>query len=429
MIKPKNITGFRKGWLLLRVKIRMFFHFLGKLFSGKLSLKNFFKVLKRLLYFLSTIKENKFVKLGKYTRFGLYLPGYPSRAFFTACEKFSHFGVKLPCTTVLVSVTSACRFDCVHCYQKNDKGKDADLDKLIEVVKKLQNMGMAFFNIEGGEPFLVYEKLKRVCEVIDNRSEIWINSVGDGMTLEKLKELKSLNLTAAMFSFHFLDKEEMNKFMGSDNAWDSIMNGIKLCNEAEVPVAFNICLQADDFHNGKFEKLMDKAKELNVSIIQLIKPKPAGGWLESGVEDFPSAEIERVKKLVNKYNNEKEFKDYPSISAQVFEEAPEMFGCTAGGTDRFYINAKGDLQPCEFLNISFGNILTDDFEIIYKEMREQFEGPGEAWLCEKYSGKILKVFKEKKLNSLPLSKELSKEIYENWDRGRKTKLYRIIEER
>ena len=140
---------------------------------------------------------------------------------------------------------------------------------------------------------------------------------------------------------------------------------------------------------------MDKAKELNVSIIQLIKPKPAGGWLESGVEDFPVEEVERVKKLVNKYNNEKEFKDYPSISAQVFEEAPEMFGCTAGGTDRFYINAKGDLQPCEFLNISFGNILTDDFEIIYKEMREQFDGPGEAWLCEKYSGKILKIFKEK----------------------------------
>ena len=32
--------------------------------------------------------------------------------------------MNLPCTTVLVSVTSACAYHCSHCYQKNDIGRD-----------------------------------------------------------------------------------------------------------------------------------------------------------------------------------------------------------------------------------------------------------------------------------------------------------------
>jgi len=427
MIKVKNIRGFRKFLFNIRVKLRVFFYFVGKLSTGKISFRNFFRVLGRLLYFLSTIQHNKFVKIGKFIRVGLYIPGFPSRPFFTACDKFAHFKGKLPDTTVLISLTSACGFNCRHCYQKLDKGKDIEIEKLIDTVKKIQNNGVAFINIEGGEPFLVYDRLKKVCEVIDNRSEIWINSNGDGMTPERLKELKSLGLTAVMFSYHLLNKEELNKFMGSDKAYDSIQTGIKLCHEAGIAVALNICLQRSDFYNGRFEEIMERAKNINAAIIQLIKPKAAGAWLESGVEEFSGDDIKQVVKLVNKFNLDKNYREYPSISAQIMEEAPEMFGCTSGGTDRFYINAKGDLQPCEFLNISFGNIATDDFDVIYEKMRSYFNGPGECMLCEKYAGEILKIYKENNLTTLPLTPELSKKIYEHWDRGKKTKLYEVIE--
>ncbi len=49
-----------------------------------------------------------------------------------------------------------------------------------------------------------------------------------------------------------------------------------------------------------------------------------------------------------------------------------MFVCTAGGTDRFYINAKGDVQTYEFLNFLFGNIGEEDFLTIYNRMRDHF---------------------------------------------------------
>ena len=58
-------------------------------------------------------------------------------------------------------------------------------------LKNFRKSGVAFFNIEGGDPFLVYDRLKVICEAIDDRSEIWINSTGDGITLERMEELKN----------------------------------------------------------------------------------------------------------------------------------------------------------------------------------------------------------------------------------------------
>lgn len=427
MIKARNITGLRKVLFATRMKAFLLFYYLPEISKGRISAPRYILFLKRLLYFLSKIYHNKFVKIGNAVRLGLYIPRFPSQAFFTACRKFMVFDAKLPCTTVLISVTSACRFKCEHCYQRNDLGKDADIDLTIAAARQLKNLGISFFNIEGGEPFLVYDRLKKLCTAIGKDAEIWVNSTGDGMSIDRLRELKSLGLTAIMFSLHSYEPQKVNAFMKSDKAWDILIEGIRLCHEADVPVTFNSCLLRDDFYNGNFQRVMDKAKEFNACLVQIIKPKPSGGWLEPGVERFSEADIVKVKDLVHMYNNDSRYKEYPSISAQIIEEDPAVFGCTAGGTDRFYINAKGDIQPCEFLNISFGNIAHEDFSKIYSRMRSFFEGPGECWLCEKYSPEILKLVKENNLKALPLSEDLSKKIYSGWHRGKPTEIYRKIE--
>ena len=427
MIKICNVIGFPKFIFNLKLKINVFFYFIPEFFKGKISLKRFLLFLRRLLIFLSKMQHNKFVKIGDKTRLDLYVPGFPSKAFYTACKKFMQFEDKMPCATVLISITSACKYNCSHCYQKHDKGRDVNIDILNSTVKKLQDMGIAFFNIEGGEPFLAYDRLKKLCSSIDERSEIWINSTGDGITRERLLELKKMNVTAIMFSLHSPEPDVFNKFMGSDSAWDTLKSAVNMCHDAGVAVALNSCLMRDDFYNGTFERIMEVAKDFNACIIQIIKPKPSGGWLAKEDIEFNSNDIACIKAKVNNYNLRREFIEYPSVSAQIIEEDKDVFGCTAGGVDRFYINAKGDLQPCEFLNISFGNIAVDKFEDIYKKMRSCFEWGGDCAPCEKYSKEIYRLYKKNNLNSLPLPPELSEKIYNSWDRGKKTDLYKRLE--
>lgn len=409
----------------LRIKLHVFFHYLLLVAKGELKPGYFIRLLIRLNLFLSKLQHNKFGRIGRQTRLDLYVPSYPGRAFFTACDKFRTFGSKTPCTGALLSVTSACVFACEHCYQRLDKGSDMKLELLVDTARQLQQMGVCFFNIEGGEPFLRFDRLKAVCEVLDDRSEIWINSTGYGMTAEKLRQI---NPYAVMFSLHSVKPEELNRFMGRDYAWEALLNGIEVCNACGVPFAFNTCLMETAFSDGSFEAVMDFARDRGASLVQVIKPKPAGAWLSDSASMFSAAGMETAIEKVHNYNQKSAYRSYPPVSAQIIEELPEVFGCTAGGTDRFYINAKGDVQPCEFLNLSFGNLADEAFTSIYARMRECFCHPGTCMLCERQAGKIYELYREHNLECLPLDAELSRQVYEGWDRGELTDLYRQINE-
>jgi MoaA/NifB/PqqE/SkfB family radical SAM enzyme len=425
MVRVQAVRGWSRSVFLLWMKLAIFFHFLPA--ARKLSVRRFVLFLRRLLLFLSRLDHNKYVRLGAATRLDLYVPSFPTPAFFAGCRKFMVFDEPTPCVTALVSITSACRFACPHCYQRRDLGRDMPIEALVGVVGRLQKRGVAFFNIEGGEPFLVYERLKQVCAAIDHRSEVWVNSTGDGITLERLRELKTLNLTAVMFSLHTAEPAKLNDFMGSDKAWSSLENGVALCHTAEVPVAFNACLGREAFYNGEFERVMDRAKAFHGCIVQLIIPKPAGAWLESAPARFTAADKLRVEELVRRYNHDSKYAVYPAVAAQILEEDSARFGCTAGGTDRFYINAKGDVQPCEFLHLSFGNVTSEDFEAIYARMRRAFTPPCETWLCEACAPQI-GALAATAASPLPLRPELAACVHRDWERGKPTKFYAEIEQ-
>jgi len=409
------------------IKMSMLIYSLYLIISGQLKVKKLIPYLKRLLIFINKMQGNKYVWINNKIKINLYVPAFPSKAFFYATHKMLEFKKKMPAITALVSVSSACRYDCAHCYQKLDKGVDVDLKVLKEAVKYFQNKGVAFFNIEGGEPFLVFDRLLDVCNTIDSRSEVLINSTGDKMSIDKLTQLKrSCNLLGIMFSLHTSVSDELNRFMNNDMAFTNLINGIDQCHQAKVPVLFNTCLARKDYYNGNFERVMTLARDLGGKLIQLIKPKNAGGWLIEGADHFSEADLSHIKEMVVKYNTRKEFRGFPFIAAMIIDEDTNHFGCTAGGVDRFYLNAKGDLQACEFLNMSFGNIAKESVSDIYEKMRASFNQPGSNWLCEVYHQKIAESFSAMENSILPLPCSDTAQIINTEDHGEVPDFYKRV---
>ncbi|MPN31203.1 hypothetical protein SDC9_178677 [bioreactor metagenome] len=99
-----------------------------------------------------------------------------------------------------------------------------------------------------------------------------------------------------------------------------------------------------------------------------------------------------------------------------------MLGCCAGAIDRFYIGAAGDVQPCEFVNLSFGNLNEVDFETAYLRMREAFAVPCEEWTCCTRAREIAAHAGE----TLPVPWETTRKIIAGWQPGTPTRVYRKL---
>lgn len=387
-----------------------------------LPLKDYLPFLKKAWLLLCTFRHNRVIRIAEGYKLQLYLPAYPSPAFFHALENKLLRTPPAP-TSIVFSMTRACGYKCPHCYQKKEQGKDIPEALLLETLQKVQETGVSFFNIEGGEPFLRFDRLLAMLQTLDQRAEVWVNSNGADVSREQLLALKQNGLTGIMVSVHSPDQTLHDAFTGIPHSFDAACQLIALCKKLDIAVAINSVLSEEEMTHGQLHVLMDLAKNLGAHFVQLIHPKPCGPWLEKTDNMQQSPELLKQVEAYHLHYNSSATAGYPSLAAQAFEERKKGVGCTAGAIDRFYITATGDMQPCEFLQLSFGNVQTESFSDIYTRMREAFATPCTGWLCCTQSNAIATLMRQKKLTTTPVPWEHTKDIITQWDKGTPTPLY------
>jgi MoaA/NifB/PqqE/SkfB family radical SAM enzyme len=380
------------------------------------------RFLARALRLLLVFRHNKIVRTARGFKLHLYLPAYPSPAFFHALDSKLLRAPPGP-TTVVFSMTRACDYRCRHCYQRRDGGADVEEERLLRTARAVRDAGVAFFNIEGGEPFLRFDRLLHLVQALDERCEIWINSTGAHATPERLAALQSAGAFGMIVSIHAPDADRHDAFTGVPGSFETAVRLLRRWKALGGATALNSVLAEADLRRGGLDELMAVAGSLDADYVQLIHPKPAGGWMgrtegmqtEAGLLDF-------VRREHLRYNGRGRHND-AALAAQVFEESADVLGCTAGGVDRFYVNAEGAVQPCEFLNLSFGNVNEEPFERIFERMRSCFPVPGTDWLCCTQAAEIHRLFEAHRLQKTPLPWPVTRDLVARWECGPATPLY------
>ncbi len=418
---PRFITDFPKALIYLRIIMHIpVYYAVRPQKTG--SVRGYFRFLRRALRLLMVFGHNKVVRVFNGYKLHLYLPAYPSKAFFYALES-KLLGERPGATTVVFSMTKACTYKCRHCYQRHDRGADMNENLLVETALNVRDSGAAMFDIEGGEPFVRFDRLLKLVSALDERSEIWINTTGANVEPGMMEKLKEEGLFGLMVSLHSPDASVHDKLTGIPGSFETACGILRQCRKMGLVAAFNTVLSEKEIATGGIDRIMELARKLDCDYVQLIHPKPAGMWLDRKEEmQTDPGVIDKVRKEHLRYNS-KARRDYPSLAAQVFEESSDVLGCTAGAVDRFYIGASGEVQPCEFLNISFGNVNDEPFSEIYGRMRSYFAQPCTDWLCCTQAAAIAEAFRKRKSNAAPLPWSETRDLVENWDRGEPTPIY------
>ncbi len=419
------LIGWRKWLLLARVALHVKLHFVGEVLRGRMPIAVYPRFLWRAFLFLRTVRHNKIVRHGRLYKLQLYIPAYPSRAFFYTLGKL--YRPDPGPVSVVFSMTRACSYHCPHCYQSRDRGADLEMPLLVDIAREMQSLGVTFFNIEGGEPLLRVERLIELMRAIDDRGEIWINTTGAQLTEALAGDLRRAGLAGVMVSVHSPDPAVHDAFTGVPGSFRAACRALERFAASGIFTAINCCPSAELVATGGLERLFDLARELNCDFIQVIHGKSAGGWLGQPAEtDQAAAVTARLRELHLTYNTQSRFRHHPSIAAQVFDERADLFGCTAGGVDRFYLGADGEVQPCEFLNVSFGNVRQEPFGVIFARMRSYFRQPGTNWLCCTQAAAIDALIRQRGLARTPVPWEITREIIGGWQKGAATPLYKRL---
>jgi MoaA/NifB/PqqE/SkfB family radical SAM enzyme len=421
-MKRRYLAGLAKLGFYLRLILHVPLYYAVKrsLFTSPF---HYIRFLRCALQLLLLFRHNKVVCTDQGYKLHLYFPAYPSRAFFYALE--SKLLRKPPApTTVVFSMTKACSYHCPHCYQRHDQGADLPEDILLNTARTILDNGTSLFDIEGGEPLLRLPRLLALMNALDDRAECWINSTGDRFTETTLAQLKAAGLYGVMVSVHAPDAVQHDAFTGTEGSFDTACRFLRACRKHGLATAINCVLPDSPTLGNKLDRIMQLSRELDCDYVQLIHPKPSGNWL-SDADDatrFSDDALRFIRQQHVVYNSATK-PNHPSLSAQVFEESEDVLGCTAGGVDRFYVNAHGEVQPCEFLNLTFGNVQQEPFDCIFARMRSCFPTPCTTWLCCSLAQSINKALQQTEDNALPLSREQTEHLAGSMVRGSRTPIY------
>jgi len=421
----RYITGWRKCFLYGRIALTVAGRYGCKPSLFGWSPVAYGRFLQRALRLLLVFRHHKAVRTNQGYKLDLYLPAYPSEAFFWALEGKLLRTPPRP-VTVVYSMTKACPYRCSHCYQRKDENAELDESVLIATAKELQKMGVALFDIEGGEPFVRFPRLLKLMESLDERSELWVNTTGAGIKPGMLEQLKRTGLFGVMVSIHSPRAQKHDELTGVRGSWDVACETVKQSRVLGIAVAINSVLSEPELRADGLDQMMELAKRVDADFVQLIHPKPAGMWLgrDEGMQK-EAGFIRSVENEAQKFNS-RHRKEFPSLVAQVYEESSSVLGCTAGGVDRFYVNATGEIQPCEFLNVSFGNVREEPLDLVFSRMRDAFKEPACDWLCCTQGAAIHDLIQKSDLKRTPLPWAQTKGLVEKWNRGQATPLYKKL---
>jgi MoaA/NifB/PqqE/SkfB family radical SAM enzyme len=360
---------------------------------------------KTIFSLLAVFKNERFVNFDNKILFSLHLPPYPSKAldrFFEAGIKAKE-GENVP-GIVNIAVTHQCRYHCWHCSASPKNGEDLPLETIIDAIQKFQDMGTYLFSITGGEP-LLREDLVEIIASIDDRSSVFVFTSGYGLTQEKALELKKAGLFGVMLSLDHYNPEIHDNLRGYDGAYDNFINGVKNAQRAHLYVGLSCVITKEILKNSEQWKMLETAQNLSVQEIMMFEPTPVGELFNDDTCVLSAEERKQLVDFHKQINKNIKYKKYPKLSVFPYYESEEFMGCTAGYS-LVYVDADGNLRPCDFTPLLFGNIQQKPIEDLWLKMNQAFHKPRACcFMLENY-----RLMREIGNGEYPLSCEKSLEV-------------------
>jgi len=266
-----------------------------------------------------------------------------------------------------IGVTNACPQNCEYCYNKGRSGKVMDTETIRAVIRELKSMGVFWIGLTGGEPLLNGD-LERIVESIGEDCSAKLFTTGCTLTPLRALDLMRAGLDFVSVSLDHWNEEIHDRVRGFRGAFRTALRAIEMfMNAGGMHVSVSAVLSGDMLKTDNVEEFLAFLRRLDVHEAWLSEAKPGVNAHRTGEQVISERERLDLIALQDRYNKEGGM----TVNYLGHFEDREHFGCTAGHK-MVYVDPFGELSPCVFIPMTFGNVLEKPLRDIYAGMRSRF---------------------------------------------------------
>jgi len=257
------------------------------------------------------------------------------------------------------AVDMDCQASCEKCScrkMKEPGRKKLTLDQIRRLGDDAYRLGAYEVNLTGGEPTLA-KNLEEIVGCFHPKSTfIGLNTNGALLDRSRILGLKKAGVDFFKISIDSPIPAEHDALRGIPGLFDHILSVLRII--AETPgVLAHLCLTTtrEQIESGNVEKAVALAREYRATI-GFVFPSPVGGW---GADHDVLLEPHH-RRVLNRLSKHSWVVLHGNLGDQNF-----LCPC---GTKEIYVSCYGDVLPCPFIQIAFGNVADESFESIIRRM-------------------------------------------------------------
>jgi MoaA/NifB/PqqE/SkfB family radical SAM enzyme len=269
------------------------------------------------------------------------------------------------------AITYRCQCKCVHCsagkHLRNDKA-ELTTEEAKKLIDDAQKLGVTIIAFTGGEPMLREDLFELISYVDQKKAMPVMFTNGQFLTDVNVEKLADAGLYSLFLSIDSPDPDEHNKLRGMPGLFDTAIEGLLKAKSKGIFTGFSSYATRSGTERNIYRKLHEYAKELGLHNIILFDCVPTGNMIHDTSEMLT---FELREKLHNYSAEVFEKEILPPLSSQAWQNSVEAYlsgiGCLAANI-QYYASAYGDISPCDFSPLCFGNVRKEPLKKIWMRM-------------------------------------------------------------
>jgi len=247
---------------------------------------------------------------------------------------------------LVISPTERCNLRCSGCWAaKYPKDSDMPLELLDRIITEAKEMGMYFFTITGGEPFIRKDLFDIYAKHNDAYFQVYTNgTLIDDSVARKLAELGNVAPAISIEGF-----EEQTDDRRGRGTFAQLMGAMDALRREQVPFGFSSMAARKNVDVVASDEFID----------MLIEKGCLFGWyftyVPIGMKPDPSQMLTPAERECQRERVQHIRATKPIFIADFWNDGWLVNGCLAA---RLYahINSNGDVEPCAFVHFAVDNI-------------------------------------------------------------------------